>query len=58
MKRNNRKKYMHIDCEAGSSEIFALIDKIENETKNVIENDLEDSDMEYITEKLIPDNKE
>ena len=49
---------MHIDCEVGSSEIFALIDKIENETKNVIENDLEDSDMEYITEKLIPDNKE
>ena len=49
---------MHIDCEAGSSEIFALIDKIENETKNVIENDLEDSDMEYIAEEPIPDNKE
>ena len=58
MKTNNRKKYMHIDCEMGSSKIFALIDKIENETKNVIENDLEDSDMEYIAEEPIPDNKE
>ena len=53
MERNNRKKYVHIDRETGSNEIFAMLDKTENETESDIENLLEDFDTEYI-----PDNKE
>ena len=28
MERNNRKKYIHIDRDTGSNEIFAMLDKI------------------------------
>ena len=58
MERNNRKKYINIDCETGSNEIFAMLDQTENETDSDIENLLEDSDTEYIAEQPIPDNKE
>ena len=58
MKRNNRKRYVHIDRETGSNEIFALLDKTESETESDIENLLKDSDTEYIAEELILDNKE
>ena len=58
MERNNRKKYIHIDREMGSNEIFAMLDKIESETESDIENLLEDSDTKYIADELIPDNKE
>ena len=34
MKRNNRKKYMHIDRETGGNEIFARLDKIEGESES------------------------
>ena len=43
--------YIHIDCETGSNEIFAIFDKIESESGGDIENLLEDSDTEYIAEK-------
>ena len=53
MERNNRKKYVHIDRETGSNEIFAMFDKIESETESDIDNLLEDSDTEYIEEEPI-----
>ena len=58
MERNHRKKYIHIDRETGSNEIFAILDEIESDTESDIKNLLEDSDIEYISEEPIPDNKE
>ena len=58
MEGNNRKKYIHIDRETGSNEIFAMLDKIDSETESDIENLLEDSNTEYIAEEPILDNKE
>ena len=58
MEKNNRKKYIHIDRETGSNEIFAMLDKIESETESDTESYLEDSDTEYIADEPIPDNKE
>ena len=55
MERNNRKKYIHIDRETDSNEIFSMSDKIESETESDTENFLEDSDMEYIAEEPIPE---
>ena len=57
MERNNRKKYIHIDRETGSNEIYAMLDEIESDTESDIENLLEDSDTEYISEEPIPENK-
>ena len=36
MEGSNRKKYLQIDSEMGSNEIFQMLDKIESETKNDI----------------------
>ena len=58
MKWNNRKIYIHIDRETGSIEICAMLDEIESNTESDIENLLEDSDSEYISEVPIPDKKE
>ena len=58
MEGNNRKKYIHIDRETGSNEIFAMLDKIDSETESDIENLLEDSNTVYIAEEPILDNKE
>ena len=58
MESNKRKKYIHIDRETGSNQIYAMLDEIESNTKSDIENLLEDSDAEYVSEELIPDNKE
>ena len=44
MERNNRKKYIHIDRETGSNEIYAMFD--ESNTESDTENLLEDSDAE------------
>ena len=38
MERNNRKKYIHIERETDSNEIFAMPDKVESEIENDIEN--------------------
>ena len=46
MERNNRKKYIHIDRETGSNEIYAMLDEIESNTESDTENLLEDSDAE------------
>ena len=58
MERNNRKKYIRIDRETGSNEIYAMLDEIESDTESGIENLSEDSDTEYISEEPIPDNNE
>ena len=58
MERNNRNKYIHVDRETGSNEIFVMLDKIDSEAESDIENLLEDSDTEYIAEEPVPDNKE
>ena len=58
MERNNRKKYIHIDRETGSNEIYAMLDEIESDTESDTENLLEDSDTGYISEEPVPDNKE
>ena len=51
MERNNRKKYIHIDREMGSNEIFSMLNKNESETESEIENFLKDTDREYIAQK-------
>ena len=58
MKRNNRKKYTHIDRKTRSNEIFAILGKIENEADSDIESLLEDFDLEHIAKEPIPGNKE
>ena len=58
MAKNNQKKYIHIDRETGSNEIYAMLDEIESDTESDIENLLEDYDTEHISEEPIPDNKE
>ena len=58
MERNNRRTYIHIDRETGSNEIYAMLDEIESDTESDIENPLEDSDTQYISEEPIPNNKE
>ena len=57
MERNKWKKYIHIDQETGSNEIYAMLHEIESDTESDIENLLEDSDTEYISEEAIPENK-
>ena len=52
MESNKRKKYIHIDRETGSNQIYAMLDEIESNTKSDIENLLEDSDVEYISEEI------
>ena len=52
MESNNRKKYIHIDRETGSNQIYAMLVEIESNTKSDIENLLEDSDVEYISEEI------
>ena len=54
----NGKKYIHIDRETGSNETYAMLDEIESDTESDIENPLEDSDTQYISEEPIPNNKE
>ena len=58
LKKNDRKKDIHIHRERCSNEIFAMFDKIESEIQIVIENLSEDSDMEYIAVEPVLDNKE
>ena len=58
MERNNSKKYIHIDPETWSNEIFAMLGKIEIETESDTENLLEDSGAECIAVESILDNKE
>lgn len=58
MEKGNRKKYVRIDCETGSNQIFAMLDEIESEPESEIDNLLEDSDTEFVAEEEIPEDNE
>ena len=42
-----KRRYVHIDCETGSKEIFAIFEEIESKAESDVENLLEDSDTIY-----------
>ena len=44
MESNNRKKYVMINREIGSNDIFAMLDAIGSDNESDIDNLLEDSD--------------
>ena len=59
MEKEKRKRYVRIDHETGSNEIFAIFEEIRSEAESDVENLSEDSDTEFIAEEEIPDtNKE
>ena len=58
MEKEKRKRYVRIDRETSSNEIFAIFEEIESEPENDRENLLEDLDTEFITEEEIPDTNE
>ena len=50
MENNNRKNYIHIDCETGVNEIFARLEEIARDKESEVDNLLEDFDAEFISE--------
>ena len=48
MEMEKRKRYVRIDRETGSNEIFVIFEKIESEAESDVENLLEGSDTEFI----------
>ena len=50
MENNNRKKYIHIDCETGINEIFARLEEIVSDKESEVDNLLEEFDAEFISE--------
>ena len=58
MEWKKRKRYVHIDCETGSKEIFAIFEEIESKAESDVENLLEDSNAKFIAEKENPDKNE
>ena len=58
MEKEKRKRYVGIDRETGSNEIFPIFEKIAGEAESDVENPLEDSDTEFIAEEEIPDINE
>ena len=58
MEKERRKRYVCIDCETGSNEIFAIFKEIESEAESDMENLLEDLDTEFIVEEEVPDTNE
>jgi hypothetical protein len=55
MKVIKRKKYIRIDRETGSNEIFAMLDEIGSDNESDVENLLEDSDTEYVEDMPVPE---
>ena len=53
MKTNGRKRYFHIDENASSEQMYALLDDVESVDKDNINNLMNDSDTEFIAEKEI-----
>ena len=53
MATNGRKRYFHIDENASSEQIFALLDDVESADEDDIENLMNDSDAEFIAEEEI-----
>ena len=58
MEKEKRKRYVRIDRQTGSNEIFVSFEEIGNEAESDVENLLEDSDTEFIAEEEIPDTNE
>ena len=58
MEKEKRKKYVRIDHETGSNEIFAIFEEIEREAESGVENLLEDLHTEFMTEEEIPETNE
>ena len=50
---NVRKKYFHIDKNASSEQIYALLDDVEKVNENGIYNLMNDSYTEFIAEEII-----
>ena len=48
-----RKRQIHIDENAGSEQIYSLLDDVESDDKNDIDNLMNDSDTEFIAEEEI-----
>ena len=53
MATNGRKRYFHIDENASSEQIYALLDDVESAEEDEIDNLMNDSDTEFITEEKI-----
>ena len=53
MATNSRKRYFHIDENASSEQIFALLDDVKSADEYDIENLMNDSDTEFIAEEEI-----
>ena len=50
---NSRKRYFHIDENASSEQIYALLDDVGSADKDDIDNLMNDSDTEFIAEEEI-----
>ena len=48
---NSRKRYFHIDENASSEQIYALLDDVEGDDKNDTDNLINDSDTDFIAEE-------
>ena len=53
MATNARKRYLHIDENAGSEQIYAFLDDVENDDKDGTDNLLNDFVTKFIAEKEI-----
>ena len=53
MATNGRKRYFHIDENASSEQIYALLDDVESAEEDEIDNLMNDCDTEFITEEKI-----
>ena len=53
MATHGRKRYFHTDKNAGSEQIYSLLDDVESDDKNDIDNLMNDSDTEFIAEEEI-----
>ena len=51
MVTHGRKRYFHIDENAGSEQTYSLLDDVESDDNNDIDNLMNDSDNEFIAEE-------
>ena len=58
MEKEKRTRYVRIDHETGSNEIFTIFEEIESKAENDMENLLEGSNTEFVAEEEILDTNE
>ena len=58
MAKVKKNRYVRINRETGSNEIFAFLEEIESDAESDVENLLEDSDTKFITEEEIRNTNE